>query len=74
MEILLKGIVATLLVAAFILAVIGLQSLTRGTTIARLKTPGDGDGPSGPRDPLFCESVALLTKTAIVPGHRVEIF
>ena len=74
MEILLKGIVAALLVAAFILAVIGLQSLTRGTTIARLKTPGDGDGPPGPRDPLFCESVALLTKTSIVPGHRVEIF
>ena len=74
MEILLKGIVAALLVAAFILAVIGLQSLTRGTSIARLKTPGDGDGPPGPRDPLFCESVALITKTSIVPGHRVEIF
>ena len=23
----------------------------------------------GPRDPLFCETVALLTKTAIVPGR-----
>ena len=74
MEILLKGIVAALLAAAFILAVIGLQSLTRGTTIARLRTPGDGDGPPGPRDPLFCDSLALLTKTAILPGHRVEIF
>ena len=74
MEILLKGIVAVLLVAAVILAVIGLQSLTRGTTIARLRTPGDGDGPPAPRDPLFCDSLALITKTAIVPGHRVEIF
>ena len=74
MEILLKGIIAALLAAAFTLAVIGLQSLTRGTTIARLKTPGDGDGPPSPRDPLFCDSLALITKTAIVPGHRVEIF
>src|SRR5678815_6082293 len=74
MEIVLKGILAALLGVAVILSVIGLQSLTRGTTIARLKTPGDGDGPSGPRDPLFCETVALLTKTAIVPGHRVEVF
>jgi cardiolipin synthase A/B len=74
MEIFLKGVVAALLLAAFILAVIGLQSLTRGTTIARLRSPGDGDGPPGPRDPLFCDSLALLTKTAILPGHRVELF
>ena len=74
MDILIKGVVAALLVASFILAVIGLQSLTRGTTIARLKSPGDADGPPGPRDPLFCESLALLTKTAILPGHRVELF
>ena len=74
MELVLKGLVAALLVAAVILAVIGLQSLTRGTTIARLRTPGDGDGPPGPRDPLFCETLELLTKTAIVPGHEVEIF
>ena len=71
MEILLKGIVALLLIAAIILAVIGLQSLTRGTTIARLKTPGDGDGPPSPRDPLFCDSLALITKTSIAAGHRV---
>ena len=37
MEIVLKGIVAALLGVAIILAVIGIQSLTRGTTIARLK-------------------------------------
>src|SRR5687767_2598997 len=74
MEIFLKGVVAALLLASFILAVIGLQSLTRGTTIARLKAPGDADGAPGPRDPHFCDSVALLTKTTIVPGHRVEFF
>ena len=74
MEILLKGLVAALLVAAGILAVVGLQSLTRGTTICRLRTPGDDDGPPSPTEPLFCDTVALLTKTAIVPGHQVEIF
>src|SRR5215212_7343724 len=74
MEILLKGIVAALLVAAVILAVIGLQSLTRGTTIARLRTPGDGDGPPSPRDPLFCETLSLLTKTTLAPGHDIEIY
>jgi cardiolipin synthase A/B len=74
MEIVLKGLMAALLALAFTLAVIGLQSLTRGTTIARLKTPGDGDGPPAPRDPLFCDSLSLITKTTIVPGHRVEIF
>src|SRR3954470_1659917 len=74
MEIFLKGVVALLLLVAVILAVIGLQSLTRGTTIARLKTPGDGDGPPAPRDPLFCDSLSLLTKTTLLPGHRVEIF
>src|SRR5215204_3483962 len=74
MELVLKGIVVVLIFAAVILSVIGLQSLTRGTTIARLHTPGDGDGPPGPRDPLFCETLELLTKTSIVPGHEVEIF
>src|SRR5215213_4570378 len=74
MELVLKGIIGVLLGSAVILAVIGLQSLTRGTTIARLRTPGDGDGPPGPRDPLFCDTLELLTKTAIVPGHEVEIF
>jgi cardiolipin synthase len=74
MEIFLKGVAAALLLASIILAVIGLQSLTRATTIARLRSPGDGDGPPGPRDPLFCDSLALLTKTPIVPGHRVELF
>jgi cardiolipin synthase len=74
MEILIKGVVTALLIALGILAVIGLQSLTRGTNISRLRTPGDDDGPPGPRDPLFCETVALLTKTAMVSGHRIEIF
>src|SRR5919107_1590022 len=74
MEMVVKGLIAALLLVLGFLAVVGFQSFTRGTTIARLRAPGDDDGPPGPRDPLFCETVALLTKTAIVPGHEVEIF
>jgi cardiolipin synthase len=74
MELLAKGlIVAVLLVAAF-LAVVGWQSFTHGTTIARLRTPGDHDGPPGPRERLFCDTLSLITKTTLAPGHRVEIF
>ncbi|HEX7979072.1 MAG TPA: hypothetical protein VF461_10745, partial [Gemmatimonadaceae bacterium] len=74
MEFAAKLLIGIVLLVAGFLAVVGWQSFTRGTTIARLRTPGDADGPPGPRDPLFCETLSLLTKTAIVPGHRVEIF
>jgi len=57
-----------------ILAVVGGQSLTRGTNVCRLRAPGDGDGPPAPSEPLFCETLSLLTKTTIAPGHHVEIF
>ena len=74
MEFVLKLLIGIVLLVAGFLAVVGWQSFTRGTTIARLRAPGDADGPPGPRDPLFCETLSLLTKTAIVPGHQVEIF
>ncbi|HEV7993736.1 MAG TPA: phospholipase D-like domain-containing protein [Gemmatimonadaceae bacterium] len=74
MEIVLKGLVAVLGVAAIILAVVGWQSLTRGTNVCRLRAPGDDDGPPSPTDPLFCETLSLLTKTALAPGHEIEVF
>ena len=74
MEFVVKLLIGIVLLVAGFLAVVGWQSFTRGTTIARLRAPGDADGPPGPRDPLFCETLSLLTKTAIVPGHQVEIF
>ena len=74
MEIVVRVVIGLVLLVAGFLAVVGWQSFTRGTTIARLRAPGDADGPPGPRDPLFCETVALLTKTAIVPGHHIEMF
>jgi len=74
MEFVVKLLIGIVLLVAGFLAVVGWQSFTRGTTIARLRAPGDADGPPGPRDPLFCDTLSLLTKTAIVPGHHVEIF
>ncbi|MEO6525194.1 MAG: phospholipase D-like domain-containing protein [Gemmatimonadaceae bacterium] len=74
MDIVLKVVVTLLGVAACILAVVGLQSLTRGTNVCRLRAPGDDDGPPSPTDPLFCETLSLLTKTTIAPGHAIEIY
>jgi len=74
MEFVVKLLIGIVLLVAAFLAIVGWQSFTRVTTIARLRAPGDADGPPGPRDPLFCDTLSLLTKTAIVPGHRVEIF
>src|SRR5687768_3367415 len=74
MDIFLRVVVALAGVAVSILAVVGLQSMTRGTTVRRLHAPGDSDGPPSPTDPLFCETLALLTKTTLSPGHEIEVF
>jgi cardiolipin synthase A/B len=74
MEIVIKVIAGILIAAASILAVVGLQSLTRGTNVCRLRAPGDDDGPPSPTDPLFCETLSLLTKTTLSPGHEIEVF
>ena len=74
MEIVIKALVALAGVVVCLLAVVGLQSMTRSTNVCRLRTPGDDDGPPSPTDPLFCETLSLLTKTTIAPGHAVEVF
>jgi len=74
MEILFKVIIVIAGTVVSIMAIVGLQSLTRGTTVRRLHAPGDSDGPPSPSDPLFCETLALLTKTTLAPGHEIEIF
>jgi cardiolipin synthase len=74
MEIVAKGLIAAVLLVAAFLAVVGWQSFTRGTTIARLRTPGDADGPPGPRDALFCETLSLITKTTLAGDLEVEVF
>jgi cardiolipin synthase len=74
MDIFIKVLAALGVFAFCILAIVGLQSLTRGTSVSRLRAPGDDDGPPGPNDPLFCETLSLLTKTTISPGHAVEVY
>ncbi|MEO8563334.1 MAG: phospholipase D-like domain-containing protein [bacterium] len=74
MEIVIKVVAGIVIAALSILAVVGLQSLTRGTNVCRLRAPGDSDGPPSPTDPLFCETLSLLTKTTLAPGHDIEIF
>src|SRR3954467_10940122 len=74
MEIVIKGLVVLLCLCFVSLAVVGLQSLTRGTNVCRLRAPGDSDGPPSPTDPLFCETLSLLTKTTVSPGHAIEIY
>ena len=60
-------------VAVGTLAIVGVQYLTRGTSVRRLRAPGDREGPPAPDDPLFCETLALLTRTPIACGHHVEL-
>lgn len=74
MEIVLRVLLALGGVVVCLLAVVGVQYLTRGTSVRRLQAPGDSDGPPAPTDPLFCDHLALLTKTSIMPGHHVEVF
>ena len=74
MEIVLTVLEALGVVCVGILAIVGLQSLTRGTSVRRLRAPGDADGPPSPTDPLFCETLSLLTKTTLAPGHSIEVF
>ena len=45
MEFVVKLLIGIVLLVAGFLAVVGWQSFTRGTTIARLRAPGDADGP-----------------------------
>jgi cardiolipin synthase A/B len=68
------AIVALSLLGALVLlfAVIGFLFVTRGTPVSRVRSP-DGDGPPGAEEATFCRTVELLTKTAILPGHEVEV-
>ncbi len=73
MEIVLATLLGAIGLVTVTLAVVGVQYLTRGTSVRRLRSPGDRDGPPAPTDPLFCQTLALLTKTSIAPGHGVTL-
>ena len=55
------------------LALIGFLTITRGTPVHHVSAPGDADGPPGVREPSFCDTIALLTKTPLAAGHRVDV-
>ncbi len=61
------------LLLAFVLALIGMLSVTRDTPIKNVIAEGDKDGPPSVSDPLFPRSIELYTGTHIDPGNRVEL-
>lgn len=65
--------VGILLLFMLMFAFIGFLHVTRSTPVKRVRAPGDGDGPPAVRDPRFCDTVAMLTKSHITAGHRVDV-
>jgi cardiolipin synthase len=55
------------------LALIGILDATRDTPIATVRALGDAQPPAV-TDPLFLETVELLSRTTLQPGHQIEIF
>jgi cardiolipin synthase len=58
---------------AFILVLIGVLSLTRGTPVKQVIAEGDRGGPPSVNDPLFPHTIELFTETHMDPGNNVQI-
>jgi cardiolipin synthase len=54
-------------------ALIGFQYIFRGVHVRRVRSALGKDGAPEVSDPFFCDTVALLTRTTLLPGHRVHI-
>ncbi|HKG90742.1 MAG TPA: phospholipase D-like domain-containing protein, partial [Gemmatimonadaceae bacterium] len=61
-----------LLLVTVAFAFVGFLHVTRGTPVHRMRAPGD-DGPPAVRDRLFCDTIAMLTKSHLTSGHRIEV-
>jgi cardiolipin synthase len=61
------------LLLAFVLALIGVLSVTRDTPVKNVIAEGDKDGPPSVSDSLFPRSIELFTGTHIDPGNKVQI-
>jgi cardiolipin synthase len=64
-------------VTVAILAFIGFLDAVRDTPVKRVQAPAAGDAEASPPavgEPLFRETVELLSRTALAPGHQVEVF
>ena len=64
--------VAAFLVLAF--ALIGFLSVTRGTPVSHVRSPGDKSGPPSPTEEMFIPTVELLTQMHLSAGNNIEIF
>lgn len=60
-------------VMLYFLAFIGALHLTRRGRVRRVRGPGESDGTPSPHDERFADTVGLITKTPLLPGHRIEV-
>ena len=66
------GIVVGVLIV-FVLVLIGVLSVTRGTPVKQVIAEGDRGGPPTVSDTLFPRTIELFTDTHIEPGNKVQI-
>jgi len=63
-----------LIVLALVLVTIGVLTVTHGTPVRNVITPGDADQqPPDPSDSLFAETMELYTGTHIGPGNDIQL-
>ena len=65
------GGVVGLLVLVF--ALIGFISVTRGTPVKHVQSPGDPSGPPAPSDSMFLSTLDLLTGMHLTQGNAIEV-
>lgn len=59
------------------LALIGLMDAVRDTPVRHVEAPGAGESNTSPpavSEPMFRDTVELLSRTALAPGHCIEVF
>jgi cardiolipin synthase len=54
-------------------ALIGVQHVSRGTSIKHVHGVGADGRPVSPGEPQFALTAAMLTGTTLLPGHQIEI-
>jgi len=60
-------------VLLMVIAIIGLQYVTRGTSVRHVRGVGADGRPVAPGEPDFPLTVAMLTGTVLLAGNRVEV-
>lgn len=61
-------------VVIYLLAFVGILHLTRRGRVRRVRGPQGDDGTPSPDDERFADTVGLITKTPLLPGHDIEVF